>query len=47
MLNSDTQEYIPRNLRQQYPSSHFKEASYSSQSKSVLKRSVTLRDFVP
>ena len=26
MLNSDTQEYIPRNLRQQYPSSHFKEA---------------------
>jgi len=47
MLNSEPQEYIPRNLRQQYPSSHFKEAKYSSQSKSVLKRSVTLRGFVP
>ena len=47
MLNSVTQEYIPRNLRQQYPSSHFKEAKYSSQSKSVLKPSVTLRYFSP
>ena len=47
MLNSDTQEYIPRNLRQQYPSSHFKEASYSSQSKSVLKRSVNSKRLCP
>ena len=47
MLNSDTQEYIPRNLRQQYPSPHFKEAKYSSQSKSVLKRSVNYKRFYP
>ena len=47
MLNSDTQEYIPRNLRQQYPSFHFMEAKYSSQSKSVLKRSVNSKRLCP
>ena len=34
-------------LRQQYPSSHFKEARYSSQSKSVLKRSVNSKRLCP
>ena len=47
MLNSETQEYITRNLRQQYPSSYFKEAKYSSQSKSVLKRSVNSKRLCP
>ena len=39
--------FVCPHLRQQYPFSHFMEAKYSSQSKSVLKRSVTLRGFVP
>ena len=34
-------------LRQQYPFYHFKEASYSSQSKSVLKRSVNSKRLCP